>query len=123
MCASFINAIRKGDRPMLRPLVIVSIASLTLSGCTVLEPNAVRIYGEHVSHVSQHFETQPTNYGYEAISVELHYQRKGWFADIAEGVQLGARDTHVHGADSYGGMLGPRELFTARAGYEFQLRN
>lgn len=104
-------------------LISVMGAIAVIGGCASLEPNSVRVYGEHVSHVSQHFETQPTNYGYEAISVELHYQRKGWFADIAEGVQLGARDTHVHGADSYGGMLGPRELFTARAGYEFQLRN
>lgn len=101
-------------------------AALVMTGCTVLEPNSVRVYGEHVSHASQHFGPDPTSYGYDAVNVELHYQRKGvhgtWFADIAEGIVLNAKDSKVTG-DCYGGLWGPREVFTARAGYEFQLRN
>lgn len=103
----------------MKNLILVSV--LALSGCAAIEPNSIRVYGEHVSHATQHFESTPTDYGYNAINVEIHYQHKGAFLDIAEGIVLNRKDTQVSWCE-YGAMAGPRELFTARVGYEFQLK-
>lgn len=94
---------------------------LVVGGCAAIEPNSVRIYGEHVSHASQHFGSDPTSYGYDSLNLELHYQHRGLFLDVAEGIVLNSKDTKVSG-DCYGGLWGPREVFTARAGYEFPFK-
>lgn len=103
----------------MRKLMVLAV--LALQACTVIEPNAVRIYAEHVSHASQHFGSDPTNYGYDAINLELHYKYKGVFLDVAEGMVLEKRDCNVPWKE-YGALDGPREIFTARAGYEWQVK-
>lgn len=104
------------------PIVTLLGAAAVLSGCVSLEPTSVRLYGEHVSHATQHFESAPTDYGYNALSVELHWQANGAFLDVAEGINLNSRDKLDTTADCYGGLWGPREVFTLRAGYEIPLK-
>lgn len=96
-------------------------ALLALVGCAAIEPNSVRVYAEHVSHVSQHFGTDATSYGYNSINLEVHYQKDGYYLDVAEGINLNSQDKAAAGP-CYGAMYGPREMFTAKAGYEFQIR-
>lgn len=99
---------------------ICALILLTLAGCA-LEPNAIRFEGEHVSHLTQHFGADPTSYGFDALNIEAHYQLKHAFLDISEGYVLNARDLKTNGP-CYGGLWGPREVFTLRAGYEIPLK-
>ena len=95
---------------------------LALAGCASVEPTSVRVYAEHVSHLTQHepFTDAPTAYADNLLNVEAHWQHRGAFLDVAEGVSLQGRDTHVPWQE-YGALIGPREVFTARAGYEFEV--
>lgn len=99
---------------------LVSIGAIVaLSGCAAVRPNNIRLYAEHVSHVSQHMGSNPTDYGYNTINLELHYEHKGVFSDIAEGYNLGAKSDWGLG---YGALVGPREVFSARIGYDFKVK-
>src|SRR5262249_50920099 len=71
-------------------LLTVFAMVLAVAGCATVEPNSVRVYGEHVSHLTQHepFTDHPTNYGYNAINVEAHWQSGPVFVDVAEGYVL-----------------------------------
>lgn len=101
----------------------LAVLGLFMAGCTTLEPNAIRVYGEHVSHASQHFESPATNYGYDTVNVEAHWEHKGAFLDLSEGINLERADCEVNGKDNgYGGLWGPREVFQARIGYEWSIK-
>ena len=96
------------------------LAALTLTGCAIA-PDTLRIEGEHVSHLTQHFGSDKTDFGYQAIALELHWQRGHWFADVSEGVVVSGRDEKVS-QQCYGALWGPREVFTARTGWEIPLK-
>ena len=107
-------------------LIAIPAAGLLLTGCAsvqhAVEPTSIRVYAEHVSHLTQHapIASEPTDFFYNTMNVEAHWQHKGVFLDVAEGVSLQGRDTHVPWQE-YGALIGPREVFTARAGYEFEV--
>lgn len=105
----------------MRTLMVVG-AVLCLSGCA-LEPNAVRFEAEHVSHISQHFGPNPTEYGFDAISLVAHWQYAHAYLDVSEGINVSPEfDGNRVVGPVYGSLAGPRETFQARAGYEFKLR-
>ena len=108
---------------MNRNLTLTAALCMTFlcSGCAIA-PNTLRIETEHVSHLTQHFEADPTNFGYNALTLELHWQRRGWFADVSEGLVLNARDRNINSL-CYGALAGPREVFAARMGWELSLHN
>ena len=92
------------------------LAVLLLAGCAHV-PEAVipqtSLVVEHVSHISQHFGSNPTNYGYDTASVDLQWKiGKHFFVDASEGAVIEKRD----GA-SCGGLWGPREVTQVRAGF------
>jgi hypothetical protein len=88
---------------------------LLLTGCATLEPDAVRVEATHISSISQHFASPPTNYGVPVIpSVELHWQHGPVFVDMSEGYNWRYRDG--------GALPGPGEVFTGRVGYEWRLK-
>lgn len=98
----------------------VSIALVALAGCASVTPTSVRVYAEHVSHITQHepFTDRPEAYGYQSLNVEAHWQHGPAFLDIGEGYNL---NRVIPGAaQGYGALLGPREIFHARAGVEFR---
>lgn len=97
---------------------VVLVLALGLSGCA-LAPQALRLEADHVSHLTQHapLTDHPTNYGYDSVNVVAHWTHSHWYLDVSEGAVLEACD-----ADYCGALAGPREVFTARAGYEFPLR-
>lgn len=72
----------------------------------------------HVSHASQHFGSNPTNYGYDEAALDLHLQNGHVIVDISEGAVLEKQS----GPDAYGALEGPRETFTAIIGYDIPIK-
>lgn len=102
-------------------IAVVALAG-TLAGCAVMPDKAV-IDITHVSHASQHFGSDPTSYGYNALNVGVRWERRGAFIELQEGIVLNSRDTAVGpGQECYGGLWGPREVFTGTAGFAFSLK-
>lgn len=94
----------------------LSLAALT--GCAAM-PDKLRLVASHDSHLTQHFGPNPTDYGYNAVAVELGWKRGPWFLDVSEGLVL---NHAANGGQEYGAMWGPREIFQARTGLEISLR-
>ena len=95
-------------------LLIIPTA-LALESCSLMQP---RLYLEemHESHATQHFESQPTNFGFDAVQLNLHVGiGSRIYLDLAEGATLeGCRGS---GESAYcGGLFGPREEFNGRVG-------
>ena len=99
--------------------ILAAIAALAITGCATLRPNDVRLYAEHVSHISQHFGSDPKCYGYQTLNVSAEWRVKGAFLEVAEGYNLNGRSDWGEG---YGALVGPRETFSARAGWDFKLK-
>jgi hypothetical protein len=99
-------------------LVLVSI----ISGCAALEPNTVNIEAEHMSHLTQHrpFTDHPTDYGANELNVLAHWKIGSHaYAEVGEGYNFSHNWPAIN---SHGEIIGPREQFTARFGYSFQLK-
>ncbi len=82
---------------------------LALSGCA-LTPERINAEYQHVSHISQHFGPDKTNYGYNSLGIDAHWQYKRVGLDIDEGAVLEACQYNWCG--SMGGKN--REIFNAR---------
>jgi len=101
-----------------------------IGGCAVITPNYIAPEIVHQSHAVQHFGSDQTNYGSEAVALEAHWDLpKHLFLDVSEGVALDKRMSYPGYVNSggatmygYGEVLGPREQFTAKIGYRFQLK-
>lgn len=107
----------------MKTLAITLVLTLSLSGCA-LAPRQIAVYGEHVSHTTQHFTDTRTDYGYNTVNVGAEWRRAsgtGPFLDIAEGYNVGPA-WHYAGYETHGALIGPRETFSARAGWVFSLR-
>lgn len=78
-----------------------------------LRPDSLDIETTHVSHISQHFGSNATNFGYDSIALAASYKWRRLTVTVAEGIVLDSRDPHTHEA-CYGALFGPREVFTAR---------
>lgn len=100
----------------MKALLALLIASV--SGCA-LEPNSIRPEIEHVSHAFQHepFTSHPTNYGYTQLSLVAHWEVRHAYVELGEGYNLDSADGNACGA-----LYGGHEVFTARAGYIFNLK-
>jgi hypothetical protein len=102
---------------MIRRPALVSML-LAIAGCAIV-PNSVRPEFEHMSHATQHFGADQTNYGSDTANLIAHWDIKRAYLELAEGVSLDPRWLH---ADGYGETVGPREQFSARIGYVFQVK-
>jgi hypothetical protein len=91
---------------------------LTLSACAIA-PNSVRPELEHMSHISQHFGAHPTDDAANLVNVVAHWDTPHHtYVEVAEGFNLSPP-----GSDgSFGEIYGPREQFSARVGYVFEIR-
>lgn len=102
------------------------IAALALmSGCSAmraLEPNSIAPEFEHISHASQHFGSDPTHYGVNAVNLTAEWDvGKHFYLTLAEGLVLDHRNT-IYGQEECGALMGGREVFTGRVGYKFILK-
>ncbi|HZT04351.1 MAG TPA: DUF3653 domain-containing protein [Steroidobacteraceae bacterium] len=108
---------------VMKTLAVMLTLALSLSACA-LAPRQIAVYGEHVSHSTQHFTDTATNYGYDTVNVAAQWRTAdgaGPFMDIAEGVNVDSA-WHYAGYDVHGALIGPREVFSARLGWIFRLR-
>lgn len=107
-------------------ITIAVIALLLITGCATLEPDSIRPELEHMSHLTQHqpFSDHPTCFGANVASVFAHWDIHSAYVEVGEGVvlnRLSAKDSK--GETAYGEIEGPREQFTARVGYVFDLKH
>lgn len=98
--------------------VLIILVLVALTGCECLKPGDIAVYGEHTSHISQHFGSDPTNYGFNSLNVSATWSKDGAFLEFAEGLNMNKRDRQV-GWMEYGALDGPREITTVRVGYDF----
>jgi len=108
------------DFRFFRNIVVANCAPVilvALGGCAALAPDAVRIEAAHESHASvgslgcSHNCSED---GLTTASVMLKWRSGPLTIEAGEGINLRGRDG--------GGFVGPREVFTARAGYEIPLK-
>jgi len=97
---------------------LIGLAALILAGCACLEPDTVRVEGEHLSHTSQHLDGSHQDIGAELVAVQLHWQHNGAYLNVSEGYNLSNTD----GYRCDGGLCGNHEVFQAAIGYEFPLK-
>lgn len=83
------------------------------ASCATIEPSAVSVELDHVSHATQHFTQPATNYGYNAANLVIRWQHDRVYATLAEGIVL---DNPACGGQCYGALWGPREVFTGQLG-------
>jgi hypothetical protein len=101
------------------PPAFLAALLLALGGCALV-PNSVRPELEHISHATQHFGPDQTSYGGTIVQLTAHWDAPHrFYLEMSEGVALGP---YFPGSNSFGGIVGPREEFTARVGYSFEVR-
>jgi uncharacterized protein YceK len=110
----------------IKSLAVTAAVTVALSGCATIVPNYVAPEFEHMSHAAQHWPitNQPTRYGANMANLVLHWDagrsdRSHLAVELAEGIDLDKRYPNV---PSCGEIMGPREEFTARIRYQFQLK-
>lgn len=97
----------------------VVVYALLAQGCAAL-PNSVAPEFTHISHASQHFGANHTNYGANIANVTAEWDfGKHAYLTLSEGIDL---DRHYRDINSYGDIIGPREQFTAKVGYKFVIK-
>lgn len=98
--------------------------AMLFSGCAALRPISIPIELDHVSHVSQHFGSERTNYGYNAVALGLKFRPLPYTTVVlSEGVSLDHHYTYRgRFPETYGALMGPRELTTIRTVIEIPLR-
>lgn len=94
-----INAMR-----IMSHLFLWSLVIYLLSGCSTVRPLAEY---QHISHATQHFGSNPTNYGWDVASFGIRWRpAEGVTVDLLEGY-------------SFEEMNGRHEVFTGRVTVEF----
>ncbi len=107
-------------------LLVLSVAAAGCSAVQPLLPNTVAPEFEHISHVSQHapMTATPTHYGANILSVTANWDIGSHvYVTLAEGISLDhcRPETKYYSTDC-GEIVGPREQFTARIGYKFNVK-
>lgn len=101
--------------------ILFWVIIIVLPGCALV-PNTVSPVLEHVSHTSQHapFTSHPTDYGYNQVAIQAHWELPGHtFVEVSEGYNLGKMNTN---GQACGALYGGREVFTAKIGYTFHIK-
>jgi hypothetical protein len=107
------------DRRSLSLASVMAAVAIAMSGGCALAPNSVRPEIEHISHATQHFGSD-TEYGANMLNAVAHWDvGKKVYVELSEGVNV---SQHWQTTNSYGDIIGSREIFTARVGYIFTLK-
>lgn len=104
----------------MKSLLLLAPIVAALSGCAALLPDSVGPEVQHTSHITQHqpFTNDPTNIGYQSVAVAAHWHYEGAYVDVSEGYNFTSKEGQV-----CAGMCGTREVFQARVGYAFKLKD
>ena len=111
---------------LLAAIALAVFICASATGCAALVPNSITPELEHLSHASQHhpFTENPARYGANLANLVLRWDLGSRLhLDLAEGASLDKRYAKPQYAqDSCGEVEGPREEFSARIGYSFNLK-
>lgn len=101
----------------MKTILLTAFITSSLTACAVepMLPSYAAVEVNHTSHIEQHFQPEPTSFGYNALQLDLHWTQGRFYLDLADGVVLGSC-TGVGEYRSCEGLEGPREVFTGRAG-------
>ena len=120
------NALLCKCRKTVKAISVCLAVAAQLSGCAAMIPNTITPEITHESHATQHqpFTQNPTRFGADLADVDLQWRLPHHFVlSLAEGVSLDKHyTTPQYAAESYGEIMGPREQFIGRIGYQFQVR-
>jgi hypothetical protein len=102
-------------------LLAVAAGSIPAAASDWYIPDEVNLEIQHISHVSQHFGSDSTDYGVEIASLAVRWTGHSWFLDIAEGAALNTcNDLHYYDStqvlEQCGALEGPKEVFQATFG-------
>ena len=100
--------------------LFVLVLFLGLTGCALM-PDTIAPEIEHMSHATQHepLTNNPTHFGVEIVQVTGTWNlSKNIYLELSEGIALDRRDAY---GPSYGEVYGPREQFTGKIGYKFEV--
>lgn len=98
---------------------LIALCFLT-SGCTALVPDEIRPEIEHMSHLTQHYGNNQSNYGSDIANLVVAWHTPSHInIELAEGVDV---DRRFIGGGGYGEIAGPREQFTGRVSYSFRVK-
>lgn len=102
--ARFFIGVRNGCLFSLPLWALIAVVAVSCSGCSTVRPLAEY---QHVSHATQHFGSDRTNYGYDMGSVGIRWRPlEGVTVDLLEGYAV----QEIHGR---------HEVFTGRMTVEF----
>lgn len=94
------------------------VGLIGVAGCAALLPSAALVELAHESHIGQHFQSQPTNWGVDTLSAGLKWTPLPHTAVVIEdGLALESCNSFACGA-----LVGPCEVFDARITTEIPLR-
>ena len=99
----------------MRNMAILAVLAL-LSGCAALAPDYLKAETAHVSHLSQHFGPDQTDYGYNQVGLLLGYSREVSGGNGATAyLEIGEAYAHPK-------LDNRNEVFNARAGFIIPLK-
>ena len=80
-------------------------------------PQDIVLEMQHVSHISQHFGADRTNFGYDDPQLTVRWGGTRWSFEISDGIILQPCVNDSFGDHTRcGSLFGPREVFSARLG-------
>jgi hypothetical protein len=88
--------------------IIIAVILGTLSGCSIL-PDSIPVEAQHLSHVTQHFGSHPTNYGTNVLFIGAKWEHGPVTFEVKDGYSTNLYD-HRH------------EMFESSIKYEFRIR-
>lgn len=99
-----------------RALMIgIVLVGLGLAGCETVKPNHIRVGVEHLSSVTQHFGSNPTDFGFNAGTISAEWEpTKHTYVEVQEAYIIG-NNAKFSGGNGH-------EYFEARAGVQFNLK-
>lgn len=101
-------------------MVIAALFASSFSPAADIRPDSVDLFAEHVSHISQHMQHDPTDFGYDTVGLAARWQLSPRFAlTLSEGYNVDPcyRSRLINGSWC-GALFGPREVFSARLSYQ-----
>jgi hypothetical protein len=98
-------------------LALVAFALVLCGGCAIA-PTYISAETQHVSHVTQHFGADKTEYGYNTVGLNAHWDLPARvYLDVSEAVNVSPQTCDQgEGVSCHGALEGPRETFNARIG-------
>lgn len=102
-------------------MALVIIVLLLLSGCAAM-PDSIEPELVHVSHATQHIGSNRTEFGYNEVAIAAKWRPTVHFTiEMSEGYNVN-RQWHSPYGSQYGSLIGPREVFELRAGWEIPIK-